>query len=246
MNNGIETGFDGLPTEDDMSQAVVVDWSLYSTISMGKTISSLDNIYHTQRAAAINHLELIRHAIEYPHQHHYMALTDLMFRPGPNLELAYVFHGYTHERPHETIFAQDRYIVSDVERGEEEQRIQMAMVRVPNDEDVDPATCLRIAKSELNANSRSALSGIEVILAEYYSLDGESHTVKFHPILELFLMMLTHWTAETEFYIHSAELVNDKDLQIRIFHNATPAAIEFDIDLAASETVWKTILKTVN
>ncbi len=244
-----EDGFSGLPSDQDRSQMVIVDWSLWSTVSMGRTILSLDNLLSEDRQAAINHLELIRHSIELPHHHHLMAHTDLRFGALPEGGFEYSFTAPAVERPYEEVLFDDRYLVSrfpQLPADADIDTIPMGKVTISAPDAVDPGTVLRMPKSQINENSRLQLSEIEKIIADYYALTAEDGRLRLHPIVEIFLTMVTHWTADTEFYVSSVQRTPEENIVVQIYHNATPAAIRFEMNLPGLGQANSVMLSTIS
>lgn len=233
-----EDGFSDLPTDADRSEMIVVDWSLWSTVSMAAAIESLESLTSDQRVAALNHLELIRHAVEYPHQHHWLAHTEIRFgMSDTDGGLSYSFMAPNYPRPFELTLMGDRYLVSRFDRNGPNPdaghiNLILARVDVLDPESIDPDTVLKLAKSEINENSRLQLSQIEEIIADHYSLTAEDGRLRMHPIIEMLLELVTHWTADTEFYIHSVTKDEPSSvIQVKVFHNATRAGMFFQIHL---------------
>ncbi|MDH2154199.1 hypothetical protein [Stenotrophomonas sp. GD03657] len=254
-----EEGFSDLPTDADRSEMIIVDWSLWSTISMAATIESLNSLTSDQRVSALNHLELIRHAVEFPHQHHWLAHTDIRFSMSKRSDgVNYTFTAPDYARPFELTLMGDRYLVSRFDRLPPDPdstytNMVLANVDILDPKTIDPGTVLKLPKSEINENSRRHLSEIEKIIADHYSLTAEDGRMRLHPIIELFLEMITHWTADTEFYIHDVTVFEKnidgvKDgivVMVKIYHNSTLAGIDFAMDLGTLAKANTLMLSTI-
>lgn len=230
--------FDGLPTEEDQSQQVIVDWSLMYTPRLAHTVSTIGKLPVSMRAAAFNHLEIIRHTIDTPALHWAFSHIDIEFGlqwSADSLDtktMHYTFQVADQTRHYELVELADRYLVAELEPiADGAKMMTIAQVNIFDSSEVPEEKILRRPGSELADRNGRMIGDMETYIADFFALTEEGGQID--PALELFLTMPTHWT-NGEFYIDEVTFSPiDEALTVVLYHNSTANGMRFVLYMGA-------------